>query len=61
MIKVGLTDLPPLSFAAARFLLGSLLLFAVCLARGIRVPAPQWVDYGFLALTGILTFTINYG
>lgn len=61
VIKVGLTDLSPLSFAAVRFLIGSFLLFAVCVIRRAAVCPERRGDYAFFAVTGVLTFTINYG
>src|ERR1051326_2747241 len=41
-IKIGLTDLPPLTFAAIRFVFASLILSLLILARGVRWPrGPQ--------------------
>ncbi len=59
-IKVGLADLPPFTFAAARFLLAPLPLFAVLAARRTRLPrdAGAW---RFLATTGFLTISLSYG
>jgi drug/metabolite transporter (DMT)-like permease len=59
-IKVGLRDLPPLSFAGIRFVLAFLILAAVVGARGSRLPR-AWRDYALIAGTGVLAFTINYG
>jgi drug/metabolite transporter (DMT)-like permease len=58
-IKVGLRDLPPISFAGIRFALAALILFAIVLARGVRLP---WAgrDWRLLLWTGLLTITINY-
>jgi len=58
-IKVGLRDLPPISFAGIRFALAALILFAIVVARGIRLP---WAgrDWRLLLWTGFLTITINY-
>jgi drug/metabolite transporter (DMT)-like permease len=59
VIKVGLNDLPPISFCALRFVIAAAVLFAICLGR---FPLPRRLaDYGFLAFTGILTFAVNYG
>jgi len=59
-IKLGLRDLPPLSFAAARFLLATLILSAVAAAR--RAPLPRGRgEWWMLAQTGVLAFTLNYG
>jgi drug/metabolite transporter (DMT)-like permease len=58
-IKLGLRDLPPLSFAAARFLLAALILSAVVAARRSRLPrGREWL---LLAQTGVLAFGLNYG
>jgi drug/metabolite transporter (DMT)-like permease len=37
-IKLGLNDLPPLTFAGIRFLFASSILVAIILARGVRWP-----------------------
>jgi len=58
-IKVGLADLPPISFCALRFVIASGVLLLICLGR---FPSPRRLaDYWFLALTGFLTFGVNYG
>lgn len=58
-IKVGLGALPPLRFAAARFILSIAILFVVIKIQKISMPttAAQW---RLIALTGILQFSINY-
>ncbi len=58
-IKVGLRDLPPISFAGIRFALAALILYAIVVARGLRLP---WAgrDWRLLVWTGFLTITINY-
>ncbi len=59
-IKIGLRDLPPLSFAGIRFIVAALILTVVIVIR--RLPLPRKAsDWGFIALTGFLCFTINYG
>jgi drug/metabolite transporter (DMT)-like permease len=59
-IKVGLEDLPPLSFAGIRFVVAVVLLAGVVLAR--RAPLPRSrADWALIAAVGILSFTINYG
>jgi drug/metabolite transporter (DMT)-like permease len=59
-IKLGLRDLPPVSFAAVRFILASAILFGVVFAR--RVPLPRTArEWALIALTGVLAFTLNYG
>lgn len=57
-IKLGLEDLPPLTFAALRFLLASAILYV--LLRVQKIPLPQRSDWPLLALTGTLQFSINY-
>ena len=58
-IKLGLRDLPPLSFAAARFLLATAILWIVVAARRSRLPrGREWL---LLAQTGVLAFALNYG
>jgi drug/metabolite transporter (DMT)-like permease len=59
-IKLGLRDLPPVSFAAVRFVLASAVLFGVVFARRIKLPrtAREWA---LIAVTGVLAFTLNYG
>jgi drug/metabolite transporter (DMT)-like permease len=56
-IKIGLADLPPISFTALRFVIAAVVLFAISLGR---FPLPQREDYSLLAVTGILMFAINY-
>src|SRR5437588_11289793 len=59
-IKLGLRYLPPVSFAAIRFLLASAILFAIVAARRARLPRTRR-EWRFIALTGVLAFAINYG
>lgn len=60
-IKVGLNDhLPPLWFAGLRFVVASGVLGLWNLWR--RAPLPRAAgDWSLIALTGFLTFTVNYG
>jgi drug/metabolite transporter (DMT)-like permease len=58
VIKIGLEDLPPISFAAIRFLLATVILFV--LLRVQRIPLPKGREWRLLALTGMLQFAINY-
>ncbi len=58
-IKIGLEDLPPITFASARFLLAVAILFVVIRAQ--RIPLPRTAkEWKLIALTGILQFSINY-
>ncbi|MFN2501074.1 MAG: DMT family transporter [Pyrinomonadaceae bacterium] len=58
-IKIGLEDLPPIAFAASRFLLSVIILFFVIRMQHIPLPrtAKEW---RVVALTGVLQFSINY-
>lgn len=60
VIKIGLTDLPPISFVAIRFVVAALVLVVISLGRG-RILPPRRVDYFILAGTGLLMFSVNYG
>ncbi|HUR93687.1 MAG TPA: EamA family transporter [Gemmatimonadales bacterium] len=52
-IRIGVAHLPPFLFAGVRFLIAGLLLGAIVLALGIRLPTrPR--DWRTLALTGVL-------
>ena len=59
-IKLGLANLPPLTFAGIRFLLASIILSALILARGVRWPRKrnEWI---VIAVVGLLQFSLNYG
>ncbi|HUS12602.1 MAG TPA: EamA family transporter [Pyrinomonadaceae bacterium] len=59
-IKLGLQDLPPLTFAGIRFVIAALILFALILVRGVPLPG-KTRDWVFLAATGVLSFSLNYG
>jgi len=58
-IKIGLEDLPPIRFAAVRFILAAIILAFVIKLQKIPMPstAKQWK---LILLTGILQFSINY-
>ena len=59
-IKLGLADLPPLTFAGIRFVFASLILLLLILARGVRWPR-QRNEWLLIAVVGFLQFTLNYG
>lgn len=59
-IKLGLQDLPPLTFAGIRFVIACTILFVFIRIRGLHLPTTR-SDWGFLAVTGILSFGLNYG
>jgi len=59
-IKLGLADLPPITFAGIRFVIACAILFPFVMGR--RLPWPRSrADWLLLVFTGILSFTINYG
>ena len=58
-IKVGLRDLPPISFVAIRFLVALTVLVAVSIGRARLLPL-RASDYFVLAVTGVLMFALNY-
>src|SRR3954468_5151242 len=58
-IKIGLRDLPPISFVAIRFLVAIFVLVAVSIGRTHLLPRRR-DDYIILALTGVLMFAVNY-
>jgi len=58
-IKVGLRDLPPISYVAIRFLIAIIALIAVSVGH-VRLLPKRRSDYGVLAFTGVLMFAINY-
>lgn len=58
-IKIGLEDLPPITFAAARFILALLILAFIIYFQ--KIPLPQTRrEWKLMALTGILQFSVNY-
>jgi drug/metabolite transporter (DMT)-like permease len=58
-IKVGLEDLPPLTFAGLRFVVAAAPLVLWIAIR--RVPLPTtWRDWRLMIVTGLLTFSLNY-
>jgi drug/metabolite transporter (DMT)-like permease len=59
-IKLGLEDLPPLTFAGIRFVIACSILLVIIRIRGIQLPRSS-SDLKLLALTGFLSFTVNYG
>ena len=59
-IKLGLEDLPPLTFAGIRFVIAAAIVFALIAVRRIPIPKKKR-DWVLLAVTGVLSFTLNYG
>lgn len=60
VIKIGLEDLPPLTFAGLRFAVGLLPLFLVVVVKKVRIPRDRG-SWMLMVWTGFLTFTITYG
>lgn len=60
VIKVGLNDLPPLTYAGTRFLIAGAILSAIIFARKIALPRDRqaWL---LLATIGALGVALNYG
>lgn len=59
-IKLGLADLPPITFAGIRFVIACTILFSLIRIRGIALPHAR-ADWILLASSGILSFGLNYG
>lgn len=59
-IKLGLEALPPLTFAAIRFVISCAIIFPIIRIRRIQLPRAR-ADWILLAITGILSFGFNYG
>jgi drug/metabolite transporter (DMT)-like permease len=59
-IKLGLADLPPVSFAALRFTVACLILLPILLFQKIAFPKGRqiWI---VIVITGLLQFFFNYG
>ncbi len=60
VIKIGLRDLPPISYAGIRFVVAVIVLLGVSVGR-VRLLPKRRSDYILLALTGVLMFAVNYG
>jgi drug/metabolite transporter (DMT)-like permease len=59
-IKIGLADLPPITFAGIRFVIAASILFSLIAIRRIRLPRNP-SDWKLLGVTGVLSFSLNYG
>jgi len=58
-IKIGLRDLPPVSFVAIRFVIALAVLVLVSAGRVSLLPK-RASDYILLAFTGLMMFALNY-
>ncbi|PYS89147.1 MAG: hypothetical protein DMF64_18485 [Acidobacteria bacterium] len=59
-IKLGLEDLPPISFAGIRFVIAAAILSAVVFIRRVQWPRARR-DWLLIIITGVLAFALNYG
>ena len=59
-IKLGLEDLPPVTFAGIRFVIACAILVAWIRLRRMPIPKSRG-DWILLATSGILAFGLNYG
>ena len=59
-IKLGLEDLPPISFAGIRFVISCAIIFVLIRARNISLPGKSR-DWLLLLITGVMSFCLNYG
>ncbi len=58
-IKIGLTFLPPFTFASARFIVAFLALASIAWFQRSRLPTRT--ELQVIIKTGLLQFTVNYG
>ncbi len=59
-IKLGLADLPPITFAAIRFSVACLLLLPILFYQKVEFPRGKKI-WTIIIVTGILQFFFNYG
>jgi len=59
-IKLGLADLPPITFAGIRFIIAFLILASLVIARRARWPRTR-AEWTLIAISGALQFGLNYG
>jgi len=59
-IKVGLDDLPPISFAGIRFVVAAALLLLVIFWQKIELPKSRRV-WAIIVISGLFQFFFNYG
>src|SRR4051812_29091468 len=60
VIKVGLRDLPPVTFVSVRFIVAIAVLVVIARVRRARLPRTRG-EWWVLASSGVLAFTVNYG
>ncbi len=59
-IKLGLRDLPPITFAGVRFLVAAAILWLIVLWRRPSLPRKS-SDWLMISWTGFIAFAVNYG
>ena len=59
-IKLGLADLPPITFAGIRFVISCAILFPLIWLRHLTLPKTR-SDWFLLVGTGVMSFSLNYG
>jgi drug/metabolite transporter (DMT)-like permease len=59
-IKLGLADLPPITFAGIRFVISCAILFPLVWLRHLTLPKSR-SDWFLLVGTGVMSFSLNYG
>ncbi|MBX7172984.1 MAG: DMT family transporter [Pyrinomonadaceae bacterium] len=59
-IKIGLDDLPPISFAATRFLVSVIILIPIIYSQKLEFPKTS-KEWKIIVISGILQFFFNYG
>ena len=59
-IKLGLADLPPISFAALRFTVACVILFPLVYFQKSSIPR-GWTIWKIIVVCGFLQFFFNYG
>jgi drug/metabolite transporter (DMT)-like permease len=59
-IKLGLADLPPITFAGIRFVISCAILFPLLWLRHLPLPRTR-SDWFLLVGTGVMSFSLNYG
>jgi drug/metabolite transporter (DMT)-like permease len=59
-IKLGLEDLPPITFAGIRFVVSCAILFPFVWVRHLALPKTR-SDWFLVVGTGVMSFSLNYG
>ncbi|MDO9122539.1 MAG: DMT family transporter [Anaerolineaceae bacterium] len=63
LIKIGLADIPAMTFAGLRYMLASLLFFPLLLKRDIREQIKRLSrrEWGVMVLLGVVLYTVGQG